>query len=69
MLAVQYRINLKTINLGLVTENSKLNNETNEVNDSQSFVKYSDYKLLLRKIRSLEDIIKKLKDELEVVHS
>ena len=64
MLAVQYSINLKTINLGLVTENSKLNNETNEVNDSHSFVKYSDYKLLLRKIKSLEDIIKKLKEEI-----
>ena len=60
MLAVQYSIDLKTINLGLITENSLLNNESNEVNDSQSFVKYSDYKLLLRKIRSLEDIIKKL---------
>lgn len=73
ILDVRYSNDLKGIELGLITtpdDESNQNNIEDESSDnSQSYVKYSDYKLLLRRIKTLEDTIKKLKDELEVVHS
>lgn len=54
------------------TNQSPITNTIDEENlngESSSFVKYSEYKLLLKRMKILENTVKQLKDELEVVHS
>lgn len=54
------------------TNQSSIANTSDEENlngESSDFVKYSEYKLLLKRMKILENTLKQLKDELEVVHS
>ena len=54
------------------TNQSPITNTSDEENlngESSDFVKYSEYKLLLKRMKILENTVKQLKDELEVVHS
>lgn len=74
VLGVTYSNDFKSITLGIITtknasEPTQPKGETEATNETSSYVRYSDYKLLLRRMKTMEDTIKKLKDELEVVHS
>ena len=51
----------------LLNDHSTINQ--NEIKNKEEYVHYSDYKLLLIRIKQLEDSVKKLEDELEVLHS